>query len=593
MITYRNKPRRKTTGLYVDVKLEGVDMSFTVDTGATRTIISQEIFNRIPSEKRTQLVSKEVLRPMVGANGSRINTYGRYEVEIEIGSLKLQKDVVVAEIQDEGLMGMDILDNGSGDNRIHLNPPAIEIDGVKCPCRKYGPQGIRRVRAADHFLIPAYTEQILPVYVDRLESDDERVEVNVVIEPTPSFTERYSLDVGRTLVNLNIGPTVFMRLVNATRQDVSVHQDTVMGVAEDVENSDIIMVDTKESSSDNVSRSEEEHCTKLKVVDDSTIPEHLKELYEQTIKGKSDHEKTKIAKLLILAQDTFSKHDDDLGLTSVTKHIIDTGNERPIKQAPRRVPLAFAGEEITAIEKMKTQGIIRESNSPWSSPIVLVRKKCGGVRICGDFRKVNSVTRKDAFPIPRIQDCLDALGSSMYFSTLDMTSSYNQVPIREEDIPKTAFVTKHGLFEYKTMPFGLCNAPSTFQRMMELILRGLQWKTCLVYLDDVIVFSTSFQEHLERLTIILEKIREANLKLKPVKCSLFQKEVEFLGHVVSEQGIQPNERNIQKIVNWPEPKNVTETRQFLGLCSYYRRFIRKVGDPFLSNNAHSQNGSIC
>lgn len=159
------------------------------------------------------------------------------------------------------------------------------------------------------------------------------------------------------------------------------------------------------------------------------------------------------------------------------------------------------------------------------------------------------MTVKDAYPLPRIQDCLDAVADSQLFSTLDITSAYNQIPVRAEDIPKTAFITKYGLYEYTQMSFGLCNAPATFQRVMELALAGLQWVTCLIYLDDVVIYSKTVEEHLSRLGDVLSRIQKANLKLKPEKCHLFQQEVKFLGHVVSGRGVLPDPDNIDKVIN--------------------------------------------
>ena len=281
-----------------------------------------------------------------------------------------------------------------------------------------------------------------------------------------------------------------------------------------------------------------------------------------------------IKKLLIDHQAVFSVDDNDLGLTSLAEHRIDTGNAPPVKQPPRRVPIALAHEEKDAIDQLKQKGVIQESKSPWASPIVLVKKKNGQVRPCVDYRMLNKVTLKDAYPIPRTQECLDALSGAAYFTTLDMTSGYHQVPISEADCHKTAFVTRHGFWEFRTMPFGLTNAPATFQRLMELALLGLQWTDCLIYLDDVIIFGRTFEEHTSRVSKVLTRIQQANLKLKVEKCDMFQEEVEFLGHIVSKEGVKPNPTNIAKVVQWKEPETVTQVRQFLGLCSYYRRFVK-------------------
>jgi hypothetical protein len=270
------------------------------------------------------------------------------------------------------------------------------------------------------------------------------------------------------------------------------------------------------------------------------IPTHLQEIYENGTRDRTPLEKLAIKKLLLENKNVFSKEDNDLGNTHFVEHKINTGNAAPIKQPPRRVPIALAHEEKAAIDQLLAQNVIQKSSSPWASPLVLVRKKNGKIRPCVDYRKLNIVTCKDAYPLPRIQDCLDAMAGATIFSTLDMTSGYYQVPVRTSDIPKTAFVTRQGLWEFKAMPFGLTNAPATFQRLIELVLSGLQWTTCLIYLDDVITFGSNFYEHLSRLKIVLERFKKANLKLKPDKCELFQAQVSFLGHIVSKDGIKPD-----------------------------------------------------
>ena len=281
-----------------------------------------------------------------------------------------------------------------------------------------------------------------------------------------------------------------------------------------------------------------------------------------------------IAGLLHDFQCVFSKDENDLGYTHLVEHEIDTGDAKPVKVPPRRMPLAFAGEDLNAIQKLQAQGTIRPSSSPWAAPLVLVRKREGSVRPCVDFRALNSRTKKDAFPIPKTQDCLDALEGASLFSTLDITSAYNQIPVRAEDIAKTAFVSKYGLFEFTTMPFGLCNAPATFQRLMEVALSGLQWTSCLIYLDDVLIFGRSFDEHMARLRLVLQRIADANLKFKPKKCHFLEGKVVFLGHVVSKEGLLPNPDNIKKLVDWPVPETVTQVRALLGLGNYYRRFVK-------------------
>lgn len=227
----------------------------------------------------------------------------------------------------------------------------------------------------------------------------------------------------------------------------------------------------------------------------------------------------------------------------------------------------------THINQLLEAQVIREICSPYASPIVLVKKKDGGLRMCVDYRQLNSKTRKDAFPLPRIEETLDALTGARWFSTLDLASGYNQVPVTEGDKPKTAFCTPFGLFEWNRMPFGLCNAPSTFQRLMERLFGDQRHQSLLLYLDDIVVFSSSVTQHLERLEVVLGRLKREGLKAKLEKCVFFQEQVKYLGHVVSSQGVATDPSKAEVVASWACPANVTELRSFLGFASYYRRFV--------------------
>ena len=236
---------------------------------------------------------------------------------------------------------------------------------------------------------------------------------------------------------------------------------------------------------------------------------------------------------------------------------------------------AAATEEI---ERMEKAGIIERSTSPWAPPVVLIKKKSGDWRFCLDYRLLNNTCYKDAYPLPRIDYCLDAVRGSSWFSTLDLASGYWQVSVHPDDREKTAFVTMQGLYQFKVMPFGLANAPATFERLMERVLAGLQCEICLVYLDDIMVFDQNFEEHMSRLSLVLDRVRQAGLKISPKKCDLFKKEVAFLGHIVGKEGISTDPKKIEAVSEWPRPKNATGVRSFLGLCSYYRKFVKGFAD---------------
>ena len=306
-----------------------------------------------------------------------------------------------------------------------------------------------------------------------------------------------------------------------------------------------------------------------------TLPPHLEDLATRSTTHLSEVQTMATHQLLAQYADVFSSSDLDLGRTSLVKHAIHTRDSPPIKQPPRRVALAKREEMQRAVQEMAAAGLIERSDSPWCSPVVLVAKKDGTKRFCVDYRALNAVTVTDAYPLPRMDDTLDALVGVRWFSTLDLKSGYHQVEMEEGDKKKTAFSFGQGLWHFKVMPFGLCNAPSCFERLMERVLDGLQWKTALVYLDDVLVFGNTFEEECSRLEEVLCRLRAANLKLSPKKCTFFQPEVPFLGHVVGREGVHTDPLKVSAVQDWPVPTDVAAVRSFIGLCSYYRRFVPK------------------
>ncbi|XP_075141571.1 uncharacterized protein LOC142217277 [Leptodactylus fuscus] len=281
-------------------------------------------------------------------------------------------------------------------------------------------------------------------------------------------------------------------------------------------------------------------------------------------------------------QSAFSRSEEDFGCTTAIEHEISTGDTPPIRERYRQIPPTLYQEVKTMLSQMIDSGIVKESQSPWAAPVVLVRKKDGSLRFCVDYRKLNAATVKDAFPLPRIEESLTALQRAKYFSTLDLASGYWQVPVAEKDRQKTAFILPMGLYEFNRMPFGLTNAPGTFQRLMEHCLGELNFESILIYLDDVIVHAPTFEEHLRRLRQVLSRLRAHGLKIKPRKCHLFQTSIEYLGHEVSAEGVRPADSKVEAVSKWPQPKTLREVRAFLGLAGYYRRFIKgfaKIAGP--------------
>ena len=305
----------------------------------------------------------------------------------------------------------------------------------------------------------------------------------------------------------------------------------------------------------------------------SNVEGQLQDLANSNSEHLSENEKVEFSNLLRKYHSIFSTSKKDLGRASLVKHRINTGTALPVRKPPRRLPLGKRQIEKEEIEAMLDRGVIQPSTSPWASPVVLVTKKDGSTRFCVDYRRLNDLTVKDAYPLPWIDDSLDALNGGRWFNTMDLMSGYYwQIMMDPAAVEKTAFATSQGLYEFRVMPFGLANAPATFERLMESVLRGLQWE-CLVYMDDIIVAGTSVNQCLERLDHVFEWLHAAGLKLKPSKCTFFRKIVKFLGHVVTADGVHTDPEKIQHVKEWPAPKTIKEVRSFLGLCSYYRKCI--------------------
>ena len=314
----------------------------------------------------------------------------------------------------------------------------------------------------------------------------------------------------------------------------------------------------------------------VKRVDDNRLDNqtvNTTEINLDTFPGTRE-ERKRVEELLESYNDVFYHKGDPLDYTPTLQHKIPMEDTSPITQAYRRVPPHQLDELKQHLEGLLKKGIIRESKSDFASPIVIVRKKSGDIRNqCVDFRKLNARVRRDAYPLPRISESLEAMSGARYFSTLDLVSAYNQFEVAPEDQHKTAFSTPLGLFEYRRMPFGLSNSPATFQRLMGKVFHQDIYHILLVYLDDVIIFSRTLDEHIERLGTTLNRLREHHLKLAPNKCHLFCTEVKFLGHVINATGITTDPDKICAVRNWEQPVTFRDLRRFMGFISYYRRFV--------------------
>ena len=528
-----------------------------VDSGANVSIISKDTLEKWPYFVRPKIVP--VQNTLITVTGESSPFLGKAEMEITVGKHKIDHEFLIADIKQDGILGLDFLIANKCD--IVFSQGYITLRGEKIPCYFNSDNSkptCCRVAVGETVVVPPETEVIVSGKALDVISND----CVGMLEPVEKFVDKTGLMVAQVLVQPVLGK-VPVRLANFSSEPRKVYENTVTALYEPVN-----VIEDKLTG--NATQK-----TEMNVVNE--VPEHLQELYERSSKGLDSHQQQVLKKFLIQEQDVFSKSSCDIGSTDLVTHHIDTGNSKPIKTYPYRIPLAKRKVAEDEIKKMAENGIIEPASSPWLSPIQMVSKaNSNEVRFCCDFRKLNDVTVKEFQPLPRIDDNLDALSGSKWFSCLDLMKGFWQIEIDPESRPKTAFSLQGGQqWQFRKLAFGLCNAPSAFTRLMQLALSGLIWNILVLYLDDIIVHAKTFDEAVENLKITCERLRKANLKLHPKKCQLFQKQVTFLGHVINENGTAANPEKVKAVTEWPTPRSAKQVKSFLGLVSYYRKYVPK------------------
>ena len=569
-----------------DVEVQGVAACGVVDTGADITIMGGELFKRVAAVARLR---KKDFKPA----DRKPYTYGDQPFSLD------------------GRMDLDV----SFDGKTMCTPVYIKMDAKESlllsegVCRQLGivtyhSQVVRRKgkdqgRAGrkESAHVPAVrvrlveSVRLLPLQsmMATVEFEEgEEFEGPLLLEATRRFAGTGELRLGTALVCPTEDRCAQVLLTNSTGFTQKLEQGVWVARASAAE---VISEDDPVPDEDDEEGEESaEEVTQVRTVTPGEDAELRKQKLATLLREEGAdlpwQERSQLHSFLLEHHQAFSLEDGERGETSLVQMQIDTGDSSPRRQPPRRIPFAVRQEVATQLRKMQDGGVIRPSSSPWASPVVLVRKRDGTLRFCIDYRDLNSVTKADTFPLPRVDELLDQLGKSKYFSTLDLASGYWQVQVHPDSREKTAFVTHQGLYEFQVMPFGLKNAPAVFQRLMQRVLMGLNPEEgpdfVSVYLDDVLVFSETLEGHLRHLCSVIERLAAAGLKLKPSKCHFIREEVEYLGHIITPHGLKPNPRHVAAVIDFPAPQNVKEVRQFLGLSSYYRRFVpgfAKIAKP--------------
>ena len=592
------------------VCIQGVPAYGIVDSGADITIIGGELFKKVAAVARLRKKDfKDADKTPKNYDGQPFSLDGRMNLDITFNDIAINTPVYIKMDAHDQLLLSEGICRQLGIISYH---PDVEVwRGGKQKNRKKTPatQTTAQVPTVRVLLLQATRVPPHQSAVAAVQVDEQLHKGPLLLESDPSLEESTGLLVDTSLIQsgqsrvLISNPTGYTQKIEKGTQLGTAMRAKIVSVATEGTETQALADQSSPAPPAGSTHSPHQHSAASPVegvpIDsqpnvnkvssqarEQKRKEKLLKLLEQQEMDIPGHDKEKLCSLLAEQHEAFILEEKERGETDLIQFHIDTGDAQPKKQALRRTPFAVRQEVARQLKEMQETGVIQPSTSPWASPIVLVRKKDGSLRFCIDYRHLNSVTKVDTYPLPRIDDLLDQLGKAKYFSTLDLASGYWQIPVHPDSQEKTAFVTTRGLFEFRVMPFGLRNAPAAFQRLMERVLMGLNPEDGAdfvdAYIDDVLIFSQTLEEHLHHLSLVLDTVKKADLKLKLPKCKFFRKEVEFLGHLVTTEGLKPNHAHTTAVTEFPTPRNVKEIRQFVGLASYYRRFIpnfAKIAHP--------------
>ena len=555
----------------LNVRLANQNCQALVDSGAHISIVSDSMLSKIPSKHIRHVQPK--YSTVVGVGGVTHTGTARVFVTVNVGSHCFDQDFHVLDGHHSVILGMDFLTNQQA--VIDFPNATITFGGkFTCKLRKHAVRAslARTVKSA---FIPAESEMMIQVGLTKSYNNDCLV--------TDSVT---SMEINFPDVKVSCcvvkpkGRSAVIRVINNSNCPIIMAKNTTVAICHRVPEHYVMQIDTVSEDSDSLMLS---HAN----VTQGQCPELDLNLHDADLDSE---QKDKLARCIKENRKVFATNMQELGRTDLHYHRIDTGNARPVAQRFYRTSPKLRQEMENQIKELVENGLIEPSTSEWRSPVVMLKKPGNtGYRFAIDYRKVNAVSEKTSFPLPRLDDVWDAIGeaNASYFTVLDLASGFWQIPLHAETKHKSSFITQQGQYQWNRLPFGLSNATTTFQMTMSKVFSGLIFKSVLVYVDDIIVYSPTFEKHIEDLENVFARLRQHNLTLKPSKCHFAAKQVDYLGHVISKYGTKPNPSKTAVIDTYPVPKNKTEVRRFNGMSGFYRKYIRDF-----SSLAHALNNLL-
>ena len=525
-----------------------------IDTGATSSLIKRSVVVSVDS-----MIPAATNSVITGLGGSVASPCGIVRLSFSIETLMFHEDFVV--VPDSAIKNSMILGNSFFlANRVTVDLPNSKLSGFigggqweiylaeSCPIVVYREL---QVYLAEDVLLVAADPVLLPVVVG-LDAIGEINSKDMYYESTLPANYR-GVIVGKPgLVDVTAGRTsiIIEKLPGRKLNRELIKKGTVLGTI-----SSIVDVEVCVST----------------ITDEETV--FLDEISSVKTGELSRVHSNQVKDMLRRCIKVFSKGDHDVGCAGVTQHKIELHDATPIRQRPRRFPEPVVIEIERQCEELRSLNIIEYSCSPWSSPVVPIKKKDGTLRLCIDYRQLNRVTKADRFPMPNMTDLVFSLRGTQYFTTLDLVKGYYQVPLHPDSAECTAFSTTRNHYQFKRLSFGLKNAPGAFQREMQEVLREFDSKQVVVYIDDILIMGKSFADHLALVEKVLFTLERYGMKIRPSKCSWFQEEVTFLGHLVGRNGIRKSPAYVSAIRDFIMPTTVKQLRSFLGLVNFQRKFI--------------------